>query len=67
MKQNADTDNKMKQYQPTGKGDRMSYRFRVQHSVTQKRKTLTIKCADPVNIMAALAFKGWIVQIYYEV
>ena len=45
----------------------MVYRFRMEHVLTFKRETLTIKCSDPVKLMARLASAGWIVQIYYEV
>jgi len=45
----------------------MTYRFRMEHYLTFKRATITVKCSDPAVVIARLARAGWIVQIHYEV
>ena len=49
------------------KGVFMRYRLRLQHALTFKRDTITIKTHNIAAVMARLAAAGWIVQIYYEI
>ena len=44
----------------------MKYRFRVEHK-TEGRKTITVQCTNPANVIKTLARFGWVVQVYYEV
>jgi hypothetical protein len=44
----------------------MKCRFRVEHK-NKGRKTVTVTCTNPANVIKILARYGWIVQNFYEV
>lgn len=41
------------------------YRFRMEN-LKGERRTLTIECHSPSNVIAKLAEHGWLVQVHYE-